>query len=193
MASFARRLLPWLVGTGCVTTLTLGVAGPAKALTYVLENITFRYNDGTGIVDGNTITGSFERDITTGPPFFRPGQSITIDFKGVKPNDFTFDSSNTSLTTSGSTRNLWLTIKGDSSASLIISFLDPLPKVWGDTSPHIGFASFPYTDPVTREAFTLTANPGGLVRAVPSPASLAALAPLTALALYRKRFSKLSS
>jgi hypothetical protein len=192
MASFARRLVPWLVGTGCVTTLTLGVASPANALTYVLENITFSYNDGTGTVGGNTITGSFERTNGIGPLFFRSDQSITIDFKGIKPNDFTYDSSNTTFSTTGTTRNVRFNVIGDPSPSLILSFRDPIPTVWGGTSPLLGFGS-PYSVPGTGETFALTANPGGLVRAVPSPASLAALAPLTALALYRKRFSKLSS
>lgn len=194
--------LPWLKGACCGIVLTLGVANPAKAIQYNFQNVTFSYRAATSgpIVNGSTITGSFEYNGTVAS--ILPGQSIFVNFIDNNPADLTYTSSNSAVdypatlpapAPPNSIRFFWPQLNNTSNLFLTLS--GPLSTA-PNTSINIvsGFfcqfnvASPDCADPRRRFDFT---SVSGSVVSVPSPTSAAVVAPLMAVALYRKRFNKL--
>jgi hypothetical protein len=181
------------MGASCGIVLTLGVADPAEAITYNFEKVTFSYDpDGAG----STIKGSFDYNGTA--PSLLPGQTVAVDFAGTTPADVTFTSANTNViypATDTNPNTLAFAIAPTNTTFLFLNLSGPLlttPNTpinltGGYWCPSGDLASNCFAN---RRRFT---SISGTVRSVPSPASAAVLAPLMALALYRKRFSKLAT
>jgi hypothetical protein len=186
-----RKALPWLMSAGCGLALALGAASPAKAITYNFENVKFTDFDEPGTT--GTISGNFEFTGTTAS--LLAGQSVFIDYSGTSSGNFTFLPSSTTVLT-GSLRNIiFLNNPVGNSNFLSLNLGSDLSSAPGTVSSITG-GYYCLSGNLLSNCFDNRIRFGpisGTVRSVPSPVSIVGLAPLMAMTLFRKRFSKLSA
>jgi hypothetical protein len=202
MASSPRNRLLWLMGAGCGLALALGAANPAEAITYNFENVTIAgvvipagaTDNGTG-----TIVGSFEFNGTNAS--IQSGQSVTINYIGsTSTNSFNFTflpaSTTVAYTASGGgSRIVFQNNPVGSSNYLLMTFNRPLSTA-PDTVANFSGGYYCFSGSIAANCHTNRSqfvSVSGSATSVPSPVSIVGLAPLMAMALFRKRFSKLSA